>query len=95
MTAFAVFAGLGWGEQFSTTAFRVTLAAAVFAFGLSFLGIWEIPAPGFVGTPGGAANGEGYGGAISKGVLSTVLATPCSGPFLGSASHAQAHELSE
>ena len=46
LAMFAVFAGLGWGEQFSSTTFSVTLAAIVFAFGLSFLGIWEIPAPG-------------------------------------------------
>jgi len=85
LATFAVFAGLGWGEQFSSTTFSVTLAAIVFAFGLSFLGIWEIPVPGFVGTAGGSASGEGYGGAFSKGVLSTLLATPCSGPFLGSA----------
>ena len=85
LATFAVFAGLGWGEQFSSTTFSVTLAAIVFAFGLSFLGVWEIPVPGFVGTTGGSASGEGYGGAFSKGVLSTLLATPCSGPFLGSA----------
>jgi suppressor for copper-sensitivity B len=84
LATFAVFAGLGWGEQFSSTAFSVTLAATVFAFGLSFLGIWEVGVPGFVGTAGGSA-GEGYGSAFSKGVLSTLLATPCSGPFLGSA----------
>ncbi len=85
LATFAVFAGLGWGEQFSSTTFSVTLAAIVFAFGLSFLGIWEIPVPGFVGAAGGSASSEGYGGAFSKGVLSTLLATPCSGPFLGSA----------
>ncbi len=85
LATFAVFAGLGWGEQFSNTGFSVTLAAIVFAFGLSFLGVWEIPAPGFVGTAGGSGSCEGYGGAFSKGVLSTLLATPCSGPFLGSA----------
>jgi len=85
LATFAVFAGLGWGEQFSSTAFSVTLAAIVFAFALSFLGVWEVRVPGFVGTAGGSASGEGYGGAFSKGVLSTLLATPCSGPFLGSA----------
>ncbi len=84
LASFAVFAGLGWGEQFSGTTFSVILAAIVFAFGLSFLGIWEVPVPGFVGTAQGSATGEGYGGAFSKGVLSTLLATPCSGPFLGS-----------
>ncbi len=86
LASLAVFAGLGWGEQFSSTTFSVTLAAVVFAFALSFLGIWEIPLPGFVGAAdAGSSKGEGYGGAFSKGVLSTVLATPCSGPFLGSA----------
>ncbi len=85
LATFAVFAGLGWGEQYSSTTFSVTLAAIVFAFGLSFLGIWEISVPGFVATAGGTASGEGYAGAFSKGVLSTLLATPCSGPFLGSA----------
>ena len=45
LATFAVFAGLGWGEQFSSTTFGVTLAAIVFALGLSFLGIWEVPAP--------------------------------------------------
>jgi thiol:disulfide interchange protein DsbD len=85
LATFAVFASLGWGEQFSSTTFSVTLAALVFAFGLSFLGIWEIPVPGFVGTAAGPASREGYGGAFSMGVLSTLLATPCSGPFLGSA----------
>ena len=85
LATLATFAGLGWGEQFSSTAFTVTLAAMVFAFGLSFLGVWEIPLPGFVGEAGGRANREGYVGAFSKGVLSTLLATPCSGPFLGAA----------
>ena len=86
LASLAVFAGLGWGEQFSSTTFSVTLAAVVFAFALSFLGVWEIPLPGFVGAADAVSGkGEGYGGAFSKGVLSTVLATPCSGPFLGSA----------
>jgi len=86
LASLAVFAGIGWGEQFSSTAFSVTLAAVVFAFALSFLGVWEIRVPGIVGAAEAASGkGEGYGGAFSKGVLSTLLATPCSGPFLGSA----------
>jgi suppressor for copper-sensitivity B len=84
LAGLATFAGFGWGEQFSSTAFSVTLAALVFAFSLSFLGVWEIRVPGLVGAAD-AGSGEGYGGAFSKGVLSTLLATPCSGPFLGSA----------
>ena len=86
LAALAAFAGLGWGEQFSSVAFTVILASVVFGFALNFLGVWDIQLPGFVDSmQGGAQSQEGLAGAFSKGVLSTVLATPCSGPFLGSA----------
>ena len=83
----AVFLGLGWGEQFSSVAFNAILASAVFVFALSFLGVWEIPIPGFVGSSKAnqLADQEGATGAFSKGVLTTILATPCSGPMLGPA----------
>ncbi len=76
---------LGWGEQFQSTPFNVAMTVLVFAMGLSFLGVWEIPIPGFVGSgaAGDLAAREGAGGALAKGMLSTLLATPCSGPFLG------------
>lgn len=83
----AVIWGFGWGQLFSYKGFNITLAAVVFVMGLSFLGIWEIPIPGFVG--GRSANAlmqkEGVAGAFAKGVLTTLLATPCSAPFLGTA----------
>jgi len=85
LASLAVFAGMGWGGQFSSTGFTIILAAIVFAFGLSFLGVWEIPLPGFVSTVPGRIPQEGYAGAFGKGILSTLLATPCSGPFLGTA----------
>jgi thiol:disulfide interchange protein DsbD len=87
LASLAVFLSLGWGQLFSFTAFNVALAAVVFTMGLSLLGVWEIPIPGFVGS--GKANDlsqrEGALGAFCKGVLTTILATPCSGPFLASA----------
>ena len=79
--------GLSWGGQFGNTAFNVTLAAIVFAMALSLLGVWEIPIPGFFG--GGAAQDlaaqEGPFGAFVKGAITTVLATPCTGPFMATA----------
>lgn len=77
----------GWGQQFSYVGFNVTLAALVFAMALSFLGVWEIPIPGFVGgsTASQLASKEGFTGAFTKGAITTVLATPCSGPYLGTA----------
>ena len=75
---------LAWGEQFTSAGFNITMAAIVFAFALSFLGVWEIPIPGFIGEKAGHVHRqEGAAGSFLKGVLSTVLATPCSGPFLG------------
>ncbi|MGF1581023.1 MAG: protein-disulfide reductase DsbD family protein [Gemmataceae bacterium] len=87
LATLAVFAGIGWGAQFSSVTFNVVLTAVVFVFALSFLGVWEIPIPGFVSkvAGGGTADKEGYTGAFAKGVLTTLLATPCSGPFLGPA----------
>lgn len=76
----------GWGEQFTVLEFKVVLAALVFAMALSFLGVWEIPIPGFATSSksGELMEQEGLWGAFLKGVLTTVLATPCSGPLLGS-----------
>ncbi|MHB1035087.1 MAG: protein-disulfide reductase DsbD family protein [Pirellulales bacterium] len=75
---------LGWGQLFTYSGFNIALAAVVFAMGLSFLGVWEIPIPGFVGSgkAGELAAREGVAGAFAKGVLTTILATPCSGPGL-------------
>ncbi|MCH8923399.1 MAG: hypothetical protein IIA67_09670 [Planctomycetes bacterium] len=85
LATLAVVANLGWGDQFSSTWFGVTMTAIVFVFGLSLLGVWEVPIPGFVGSGKTAAlaEREGASGAFSKGVLTTILATPCIGPFLG------------
>jgi thiol:disulfide interchange protein/DsbC/DsbD-like thiol-disulfide interchange protein len=83
----AAWIGLSWGGQFGSTAFTVTLAAIVFAMALSLLGVWEIPIPGFFGSGAiqDVAAKEGPFGAFIKGAITTVLATPCTGPFMASA----------
>lgn len=85
LATLAAFAQLGWGEQFTNLWFKVFMAALVFVMALSFLGVWELPIPGFTG--GKKAHDlqerEGLDGAFFKGMFTTVLATPCSGPFLG------------
>jgi suppressor for copper-sensitivity B len=75
----------GWGEQFNRIEFQVALTVLLFAMSLSFLGLWEIPIPGFAmsNKSGELMEKEGVSGAFYKGVLTTILATPCSGPFLG------------
>jgi len=79
-----VSAQFNWGEQFTLTEFKVTITVIVFAMALSFLGVWEIPIPGFAQSNAAELmEQEGPVGAFFKGFFTTVLATPCSGPFLG------------
>jgi thiol:disulfide interchange protein DsbD len=84
LAALAAFAGKGWGEQFQDPRFIVVMIAIVFAFSLSMFDVFEIGVPSQVGALAGAVQKEGLGDAFFKGIMATVLATPCSGPFLGS-----------
>jgi len=70
------------GRLYGVLGFNIAMAAVVFAMGLSFLGVWEIPIPGFIGAgkAGELAQKEGAAGAFAKGVLTTLLAIPCAGP---------------
>jgi thiol:disulfide interchange protein len=79
--------GLSWGGQFGSPIFNATIAAVVFAMGLSLLGVWEVPIPGFfgTGTMHAAAEQEGPLGAFLKGAVTTILATPCTAPFMAAA----------
>lgn len=76
---------MSWGQQFQFFEFRYGVILVVFALALSFLGVWEIPLPGFVGgkSTQQLQQKEGFSGAFFKGVFTTILATPCSGPLLG------------
>ena len=87
LAVLAVTLGFGWGQLFSFKWFNIALAAIVFVMALSFLGVWEIPIPGFAGSGKAAqlASQEGAAGAFTKGALTTVMATPCGAPLLASA----------
>lgn len=81
-----VSAGMAWGGLMQEPPYVITLAALVFAFALSLLGVFELRLPGVVENVAGAVTTrEGYGGAFLNGIVATALATPCVGPFLGSA----------
>lgn len=86
LAALVAFTSMGWGEQFTHVWFRVAVTALVFVMALSFLGVWELPIPGFATSDkaGELQHREGLQGAFFKGVFTTMIATPCSGPFLGS-----------
>jgi thiol:disulfide interchange protein/DsbC/DsbD-like thiol-disulfide interchange protein len=73
-----------WGFQFQYPPYVAALTTIVFAFGLSMLGVFEIPVIGAEAADS-AANREGLAGSFFTGVFATLLATPCSAPFLGTA----------
>lgn len=83
LASLAVFAKLGWGNLFQQTEFQVAMSCVVFAMGLSLMGVFEIPVPGMVGSAASHQHQEGPLGAFLTGIFATLLATPCSGPFLG------------
>ena len=80
-------AQIGWGFQFQDYRFVVLISCLVFAFALNLFGVYELSVSAQA-TQGLAilARGQGYGGAFFQGVFATVLATPCTAPFLGTAS---------
>jgi len=78
----ALFMGLGWGQQNQHDSFNIVMVAVIFVMALSFIGVWEIPIPGFVGSGKIAEKSEKEGplAAYTKGIITTLLAIPCSGP---------------
>ena len=74
----------GWGLQFSNPYFIVALTVIVTLVALNLFGIFEITLSGGAMSAAGAASSRhGSAGAVMNGVLATVLATPCTAPFLG------------
>jgi thiol:disulfide interchange protein DsbD len=75
---------IGWGFQLQSPAFVAVLAGALFFFGLSLAGVFEIGGS-VLGAGQALTRGESYHSSFFTGVLATVVATPCTAPFMGSA----------
>ncbi|MBX9795965.1 thioredoxin family protein [Sphingomonas sp.] len=69
----------GWAFQLQSPQFVAVLLLLVVALALNLAGLFEIPTPRFVDRASGA------GGAFATGALAAVIATPCTGPFMGAA----------
>src|SRR5213076_2443112 len=76
-----------WGGlQFTNAYFVLVLSVIVLVFALNLFGVFEISLPqsatrGLLGWTGA----QGEAGSFFQGVFATVLATPCTAPFLGTA----------
>src|SRR4029078_12786466 len=77
---------VNWGVQMQNPYFVLAMFVVVTLVTLNLWGVFEINLPGqALGTAGELASREGRSGAFYNGVLATLLATPCSAPFLGAA----------
>ncbi len=77
-------AAVGWGFQLQEPRFVALLAYLFFIMGLSLSGLIELGA-GFMGMGSQLAERGGYSGSFFTGVLATVVASPCTAPFMGTA----------
>jgi len=94
LASFLVLAGLvvavqqagraaSWGMQFQNPVFVVIMTTLVTLVALNLFGLFEVNLGGrAMGAAGDLASKEGPTGAFFNGVLATVLATPCTAPFL-------------
>ncbi|MFN7561958.1 MAG: cytochrome c biogenesis protein CcdA [Prosthecobacter sp.] len=76
--------GKAWGFQLQSAGFNFGLAAFFLIFGLNMAGVFEIGASA-VGVGQDLQAKHGLGGSFFSGFLATVVSTPCSAPFLGTA----------
>ncbi len=72
-----------WGMQFQNPQFLIGITILVTLVALNLFGVFEVTlGGGAMNAAGELAAKEGNAGAFFNGVLATVLATPCTAPFL-------------
>lgn len=78
---------IGWGFQLQSPVFIALMTMLFFGIGLNLLGAFEVGTTlmNWGGQMQTAASGSGTVSAFLTGVLATVVATPCTAPFMGAA----------
>jgi suppressor for copper-sensitivity B len=77
---------IGWGIQFQQPVFLAFMAVIVTLFAFNLFGLFEIILPQRLSKMAlGAGDSTSAGGHFLTGAFATLLATPCSAPFLGTA----------
>ena len=77
---------IGWGIQFQQPWFLIAMTLMVTAFALNLWGLFEVRLPFWISDLGEhTSHVHGLGGHFLQGAFATLLATPCSAPFLGTA----------
>jgi thiol:disulfide interchange protein DsbD len=73
---------VGWGFQFQSPLFVLIVAYVMFTAGLSLSGVFTLGSS-VVGLGSSLAARQGHAGSFYTGVLASVVATPCTAPFMG------------
>ncbi|WP_277850409.1 protein-disulfide reductase DsbD family protein [Moellerella wisconsensis] len=76
---------IGWGIQFQNPWFIGFMVLVTALFSANLLGLFEINLGSKTNTRLATLGGQGNAGHFWQGVFATLLATPCSAPFLGTA----------
>ncbi|USD66081.1 protein-disulfide reductase DsbD domain-containing protein [Vibrio sp. SCSIO 43136] len=76
---------IGWGVQFQSGWFIGLMVLVTAIFGANMLGLFEIRLPSQASTWVASKGDNSYRGNFIQGMFATLLATPCSAPFLGTA----------
>lgn len=78
---------VGWGIQFQSPVFLGALLIVTGIFTLSLFGVVHLRMPAFIQArlPRQRQEGHSLWGDFGAGMLATILATPCSAPFVGTA----------
>lgn len=96
LVSFAVIAGallllrhggynIGWGFQLQNPTIIIMLSWLIFAVGLNLSGMYNISLGRLENAGGSLASQPGIGGAFFTGMLATLVATPCTAAFMGTA----------
>lgn len=75
----------GWGIQFQNPWFIGVMMLVMLAFSASLFGLFTFRLPASLTTKLATHGGNGLAGHFWQGAFATLLATPCSAPFLGTA----------
>lgn len=75
---------IGWGFQLQSPLFVTLMIYLLLAVGLNLSGVFEVGG-GLAGVGDELTHGESYGASFFTGVLTTLVATPCTAPFMAAA----------
>ncbi len=80
LASLSAFAGKNWGSLFQSSLFISFSVVLIISLALSYFNLYPLPQ---LSLSSGKKSGNVYLRSFIQGLFATLLATPCSGPFLG------------